>query len=420
MEHALNVAHSKAINLRPEEEIIYDFIVRLSSIFKIVIKGNAEMIEQNLNLMPFADNKNDELKVPGIPGTIHNSIIIALSILLDISVGFQQIFDKPKEKIGETMSTINEQMDPKELVRAIRDIEGNVMTTNNTSEMIKTLSEQNSDIVKKIDQASMKLAKTSKPNEKQIKELLKLYNEVLNRRASFNPQRMKILGSLQSTQDSYISLMEKFTEYLLLRDNALIQLIDEISVAFVTLSSKIYKSAETLEMCSKKIDMKYDIKVFAESKRIYRYDLVCPDFVDIDYDFDNTKVPKEVKNDYPVALAEVVENFICGGENEISCTKGKYLLLMEFPDEEWCCVTNPFTHSIGYVPSYCVKPISNTFGICIREPKPGEATKGIIINVGDFVSILKNDPKEKVFHVATVRGERGTVSKGLIAIIYDE
>lgn len=420
MENSLRIAKAIAVNLNPEEEMVYDYIERLCGVFKCVSRGNEEKIEDNLSSMPYTDQRKEELIIPGIPGTFHNAIVCILTVLSDVSIGIERLIDKPKKRINDTAKIIRQQLSQSELASVFRDIEGTVMTTKNTSEMIKTLAEQNNEIVKKIDQIALKMVKTQKPSEKHLKELLKLYNEVLSKRVVFNPQRMKILGSLQNSQNSYISLMRKFVEYLMIRDNSLIQLINEISESCGKFSEQLLKSKEILEICSSKIDMKYDFKVYTQAKRIFRYDLVCPEFIEIDYQFDNMKITREIRNDYPVALAEVVENFICGGENEISCTKGKYLLLMEFPDEEWCCVTNPFTHSIGYVPSYCVKPISTTLGICIREPKQGETMKGLFINIGDFVSIVNNDPKEKFYHIFTARGEKGTASKGLFAIIYGE
>ena len=227
-----------------------------------------------------------------------------------------------------------------------------------------------------------------------------------------------LIESSSVSQDTFMKSLTSYTEMLVNRGKHIISVYDTLTNSYDELAKYLKDSANVLRCSADALDMKFDFQRFVEIKRIFRYNITCPEFEEIDYDFDNNHVVIEDKNEFPVGLGEVVENFICGGENEISCVKGKRVLLMEFPDDdEWCCIMHPFTHVMGYVPSYCIKVVQGQLGVCIREPKQGEF-KGVVVGLGDFVSIIENNPKDKMYKIETTHGVNGLIFKGTIAIVY--
>ncbi|KAH0795835.1 SH3 domain containing protein [Histomonas meleagridis] len=409
-----NLETAKQINAtrKIEEEMIYDFFKELTTIYKTMIKGIEEKVQAALTIKEL----NGELVVPGMPGSTNVWLINIIGSISDFAINFDRSSIKLNKEIHRTKEEINNAINDDKVSRLLSEIESSSTTTENVSTIIKTIADSNMNVVKKIDQLTAKLLK-GKPSARQLKDLSTQYEEILKRRLTYKVQRDKIIGSVQASQRSYIESLDKFSESILFRDQALLNLLDGFCNCIECVVAGIEKTNGLLMKIHDSIDMGYDFGVFIETKRIVRYNITCPKFEEVDFDFDEEKIPLEIKNeDFPVAIAEVVENFVCGGENEISCTKGKYLLLMEEPDEEWCCVMNPITHVTGFVPSYCVKSTSKTLGICVREPKPGEA-KGIVVGVGDFLSIIEDNPIDTMYKVETIRGEVGTIPKGSVGII---
>ena len=166
------------------------------------------------------------------------------------------------------------------------------------------------------------------------------------------------------------------------------------------------------------LDFQDDMSKYCESRKIFRYDLDVPDFEVYDCDFDEDPLPEEQVSDFPIGMGDIVCDFAAGASPEMSCKKGRKILLMEEPTEPWCCVMHPYTLEIGFIPNYCVKQTSFSMAVVLNEISlPNSHIKGITqIKKGDFLGVLENQEEE--CKVETIQGETGVISKDLIGIIY--
>ena len=116
-----------------------------------------------------------------------------------------------------------------------------------------------------------------------------------------------------------------------------------------------------------------------------------------------------------MALAKVVHSFAPENANEIACTKGKYVLLMEKADEEWVFVQNPVTNAMGYAPSACFEEVGDTIGVFIEQPD-AETVRDARVSLGDYVAVIGNAKDDKLV-VVTTRGLTTSVDSKVIGII---
>jgi hypothetical protein len=112
-----------------------------------------------------------------------------------------------------------------------------------------------------------------------------------------------------------------------------------------------------------------------------------------------------------MGIAHVVADHYACGDNQMTCSVGKSLLLMEPTDREWTYVMNPISLAMGFVPTACLEPFGKGLGVVIREV-PGVEH----VFLGDCVGILEDVGTN--FEVETAFGARVKVSKGIIGLIH--
>jgi hypothetical protein len=171
------------------------------------------------------------------------------------------------------------------------------------------------------------------------------------------------------------------------------------------------------------IDFPADFSKFVGNHRIIRYDLRInpfkpvhsshPAFADVD-----TRIRNIVPPIYPIALARVARTFVAESQQELSCTAGKYVLLMDRRASVWVLAMNPLTRLMGHVPSAAVQEVGNGLALFVDEPDAALLPPGVRISRGDYVSVLGLDgASEKAVSVITTKGETVSVPKDLLAIL---
>ena len=97
---------------------------------------------------------------------------------------------------------------------------------------------------------------------------------------------------------------------------------------------------------------------------------------------------------------------------EMSCLECNKILLMEPLATNWCCVMNPLSKEIGFVPSYCVNQTSFSIGIVLEDKSSLiSQADGIKVKVGDFLGILENNPNDKLLNFWVSHFLRGNIQK---------
>lgn len=402
---------------KADRAILYDieqlhfFIQRVSELMETLSSEAASHMIPTNALCKSADG--EEILSPGFPGYHKNAMMAIASAIVDLMNNLNRFGVGSLDQV-QTLST--QVATSRERLKKLLDA---CKAAKVQYDMAKTMVKQLApdEQTRKIDALITKLSKSSRKSEKKLKKLRELWFNVLVSRKGTDCQRE---GIIVSADDAVTRFEKNFVEFREIVDKLtsdFFSVFDWVVTVYMDIALALHKCAEDVINLADPSVIRDDIKKFVADRKIVRYDLPIPAFEVCEGD--DGEVPKDITPDYPVALARVTEDFIAGGENELTCVQGKTLLLMEIPrdGEDWCCAMNPFTHAIGYVPTYCVEMKGSCLGLCVRDPKQGEA-QGVLIKIGDFFAITENEPKNKMMTIETIHGDVGTVSRAIVAIVY--
>lgn len=396
-----------------ENQIIQNFIKRYGTI----IQKFAEECVRNSELLGAIPDCNQKKQIitPGIPGFVKNSIT-------QVDHAMIRICD-----IGENINTkvlpvINDFVTKKQPSTDINfddaleklQVEGKAIVETLGSKFKKSV---NTDLMKKMDAHLSKMLK-GKANDKQIKKLAELHHQVIEERIKLQPKRQEILDGVRDSLKECIRRIQIIADAIRWRNSQVQEIFNTFGITYVEMSAAIQTEITELRSVMLSLDFQDDMSKYCESRNMFRYDLDVPDFEVYDCDFDEDPLPEEQVSDFPIGMGDIVCDFAAGASPEMSCKKGRKLLLMEEPTEPWCCVMHPYTLEIGFIPNYCVKQTSFSMAVVLNEiTLPNSHITGITqIKKGDFLGVLEN--QEEKCKVETIQGETGVISKDLIGIIY--
>jgi hypothetical protein len=259
----------------------------------------------------------------------------------------------------------------------------------------------------------------SQGDAKKLDDLLKqLRNDRLDRKAVIGPYE-KVLAQSKTVYDSFLKSTDRVVDHALTCAMGVANVISTMHVDLASLATSLNAVGEAILRVSEEIDFKSDFRDFVEGQRIIRYDLACEPFKPIDLshpvfaDLD-TRIQDVVPPLYPVGLAAVVDDFQSAGANEMSCIKGKYVLLMEEIADVWVFVQNPNTRAMGYVPAASVKAVAPVLAIVLRQPDG--LPDDVYIEVGAYVAVTAVDGPHA--DTVTIRGESVRLPREILGIIY--
>jgi hypothetical protein len=110
-------------------------------------------------------------------------------------------------------------------------------------------------------------------------------------------------------------------------------------------------------------------------------------------------------------LAHVVRDHAAGDHNELSCTSGKSVFLMEPPDHTWVSAMDPITLASGFVPRECLAPVGHGLAVILKEQEG--------LDFGECVAIV-DDSSPGSLNVENVFGERVVVAKMYLSMLFTE
>lgn len=352
---------------------------------------------------------------PGIPGTMKDA-------LNDLSEHVDECFKNLRDFGNAVKSGVDRITRPeidarKEIKSAITNATNGATTIGNMREiMIPSLS-QNEKISKEVNKY---IEKGEPIKASKTKSLMK---DVKSARDKLLTSRTSILTKASRETESFTSSMQKVGESCERRVLALRESLDTVHSEYTQLSRNLQLCAESLRRTADMLDFKADFRSYVEKTKMIRYDIQCLPFMSIDVshpafaDID-TRINVAVPPLYPVSLAKVVHTFTAESESEISCTKGKHMLLMEKPFTDWVFVMNPLTLLMGYAPRTCLEEIGSQLGVFLKTPSPGLLeVENVRAQQGDYVAIVSEQGDKLT--VMTTQGDSIVVPKDLIGIIYN-
>ena len=398
---------------RAEKAMVFDMervrylVTKLSAVHETQT-GAATVVMQDLNAFCEMDT-DSEVQAPGLPGFHKDAVMTVASTLVNLLNELGRVGVDARQQLEQIEADVAKAHEhSKKMIEAARCAKVQYETAKATVTQLSPHGRMD-----KINSLITKMAKKAKKSEKKMKQLRELWAEVVRERGEKEKQREALV---MSAADG-IGRFEK--NILDLRGDAdranadFVGVFDWFVTRYVEIAVLLNKGAHEAANWTDPSPIKKDIVDFAGNRQIVRYDIPCPEFEVCEGD--DGDIPVDSTFDYPVGLGQIVEDFVSGGDNELTCVKGKSLLLMELPGpkEDWCCAMNPFTHAFGYVPTYCVQVKGSGLGMCIRDPKPGEY-QGVIVKAGDFLAIIENEPKNKMLTIETIHGDVGTVSRAIV------
>lgn len=377
------------------------------------IIGNAQK-EKLEDILDTSGLLNGEYELVGIPGTFFEAITL-------LSFSITQLFAEVNKEAKEINTTITGTIDTldtlrkKNITQMDRDIENAILKLSSIDNGFKGLSQIGSMDCQEFSTQTTKLLNTRKPSKKDMSKYQDLFHKIITYRQQMNKEKIMLVISAQNAIDSSKKSMETFKTSIKERNVALKEIFKWVYFIYNGIVNKMQTCTTNIRECAQKLDITSDLSRHIKYNKIVRYDIPMKEFKRIEISdpaFQGVKkIPKEISPVYPVGMARIVQSFDGSGPNEINCRKGKYALLMEKPDLDWCCVMHPVTHRTGFIPSYCVEAISNTFGIIIRNPE-GDFK----LSIGDFVAIT-DDSNSASYEVETAFGEKGTLSRSVIGLL---
>lgn len=387
------------------------YLEKVSEQFKRLYKPMLETIFLKKTLP--STNEQGEINVPGFPGTMQNLMVVVLA--------FFENFIKGIDQIGVNLSSMTQssfeliERDYKDSV--FPDLEklkiSNEDINCEITRMRKIKPDSNS---VKLNKKISKMLKQTSFKQKDIDDLKNLFQDVVSRRDLTFTDYHDSCVSIQAKIDNFLELLDNISLKISERNAKIVQIFGFLSSAFTQIISPIiYESITTINNEKKNYNFSDDLKRFTESRSIVRYDFKCPEFEVAPFEYDQQPIIQNPKPDFPVLLAEVVENFYAQEPNEMSCTIGKRLLCMEVPKlNSWCCVMNPVTKVIGYAPSYCLKPISKILGIFLL---PYYERDSISLQFGDFLAVEDMNVEHNSYIVSSYQVSHVKLTKEMVGII---
>lgn len=399
-----------------ENLIIQNFLERFKGLLE---KFNSEARKNSLNLSPITDsNNNTNISSPGVPGYYKDSLVAIDSTFSHLSVNVCDVATKSYDQVNELIENMKTHgnMDFDTALNKLKK-SGEALLGAVESRLKKNT---HNDTTKKIDSHLSKMQK-GKSNDKNITKLNGLYQEAIVERTSLAATRNEIIDAARAPLKDCLEAIEVIKDLIVERDNFLMKLLEDIGIRYVEVVSGIQNDIANLTTAIKSFNFNQDMDQYCKSKKLARYNIDIPDFevYECDFDDDETTLPQEVISDFPIGIADVVLSFSAALPPEMSCIEGKKILLMEPPADDWCCVMNPITRELGFVPSYCLNQTSFSLGIVLEDKASLiSSAEGIKVKVGDFLGILEDNVNDKYYKVENAFGEQGKVPKDLLGVVF--
>lgn len=399
-----------------ENLIILNFLERFKELLE---KFKKENLKNSHELSQITDaNEKTEILSPGVPGYYKDSLVAIDTTFAHVTNNILTVASKSYDQMNEFIET-NKSSENMNFDTALNKLKRAGETLLNATET-RLKKSQNHDITKKIDSQISKMSK-GKSNDKNITKLNELYADAIQKRQSLIATRNEIIEAARDPLKECIEAIQVIDESIKERNSFILKLLEDIGIRYVEVVSGIQDDITSLTTAIKSFNFHQDMEQYTKSKKIVRYNIDIPDFevYECDFDDDDTALPQETISDYPIGIGDVVLSFSAALPPEMSCIEGNKILLMEAPSNDWCCVMNPLTREIGFVPSYSVNQTSFSIGIVLEDKSALiSQAEGIKVKVGDFLGILENNPNDKFYKVEDAFGGIGKVPKDLVGIIY--
>lgn len=409
---------SKKLQALEQQNKLYEFDVAqvlnyfttLASAFNVIKK-----LKQDFLQIIMDSHADDRSMAVGIPGTLLNTYLSIVQIFESTGKQFntrsQQIITKVTNSIGSLIS------DPeRQLASTFAGMEECLNKLEGVNTMVQDLSSPKSDLIQNFAIVTNLLVKEPE-RRAEVKKLQKLFKDVLKARMKFDKNSAALTKTAQISIDKYRTLCAKVESVYNLRITVLTDLFMWVADIYAEIGKQLIANSERLNLYIGQMDYKADFTNYVSRSKLARYDIKDFKFRPFDtsgpaFDGINPSVPRSISFFSPLYFAQIIHSYNADGENELTCQKGKCLLLMEEPEMNWVYSMNPKTRRYGFVPKNCFKVVGNKLGILLLDFNEQSS----YMNAGDFVGIIEET--DKYYKIGNLENKILIVQKKFIGIIH--
>ena len=397
-------------------QMVAQYLTLLSNAFTQLNKAEVSVpLADRLGVHPH--DKDGLPTIVGYPGGTKMSIDALSGALTAIVTSFveesEQIIETMRTSIAELETERSKTILP--LIKAANDA---MMSLDGLSSVLDEICADKSHLTQQFAGYTNTLAHNEGPNKSMLSQYEKQFQVVLKARAENEVKRGSVIEASQLHIQRLRDVFAKLRAAMDSRNKKLMELFVNIGITYSDAAAKVAMAGAQVKEAMEQLDARDDLMKFVRQRKIARYDLRDIEFEAIDtsgpaFEGVDTKIAVEVADVYPIGMARVVKDYLASDEKQMNCKAGKYLMLMEEPDEDWCYVMNPITLACGFVPTECLDRVQGSLGIVIRQPSGIDDTR---LTVGDFVMIVETT--SSAYITEDVMGERGIYPKHIIGVIY--
>ena len=273
----------------------------------------------------------------------------------------------------------------------------------------------------KLTETVQSYMKKNEINEKQKKNISELFSQIQEARKTTEPQRLMLIQKANTAITTYKHLMFELSKIYQNRIDFFTETLDISMFGCMKVASMMQNFSGLIKDNLNEINFKNDMSNFIKARKIVRYDMQIPQFKEFicetkAFQSINSRVRFVTQSYDPIGFVQIIHSFRATNPNEISCVKGKRLLLLENPSGDWTFVMHPYSRIVGFVPTQCILKIGIGLAIVLRKPKQDELlNNNILLIPGEYVAVTNF----QTLSFETSKGEICNKSPAnLIGIVY--
>jgi hypothetical protein len=346
-----------------------------------------------------------------MPGSLANALRAILSSITNVMAPFATQWSF-FSTIPSTVSA-NQQAHNDRIQSALHDADDAICTVANLDRLLDSFFERSRDITQRFLVYTSEMHSSLVKNTAARRAYVQQFDQVVKLRATAAKTTLPVRTAAHSSIKTFRQSISCIAAEFRARNREFRLLFEAIQLGYERVAEYCASSAQAIKHESETIDFVNDFTSFVNDTHLIRYDLRELEFEVVQpagleaY----PAIELEIAPVYPIGLAHLVRDHVADGENQLSCTAGKSVFVMEPPDQKWVFVMNPITLESGFIPRLCLEKVGHALAVILKE----QGT----LDFGECVAIL-DDSSPISCKVESVFGERLVVLKVHLNVIFTD
>lgn len=364
------------------------------------------------SLADFGNNKpsTSNFTEMDIFSTLNDAIMLQFRTMIKVQQYFYYSSKSILDTIDGSMDTLKK-LKLKKMENYINEMNFAIEKLNDIDQVMERLERKQTSVLQKFGKMTNDIIAISNPVA--TKQFQAYFQKIVDIRKKLSTTKERIVKSAQESIDLFKNTVNSAGSLFTQRDDIMKALFSWYSFNFFDFGSKMNDFSNEIDKAADKIDFNTDFKSFANLKHLVRSDFIVDEFKPFDTSgpafegIEPIEIPKKEQL-IPINIVKVIHDYQEEEENEISCKKGQYLLLMEDMDNDWVLCMNQI--KIGFLPVNCIEKIGDKFGVI-------KSDIGMYVK-GECVTIFSEN--NLCYNVVNLHGIEQIVDKEHVFIIHSK